>query len=44
MTEGTTRGGGAGVRLIRAWAELVSYRSSSERNQLELLLPIGRNG
>lgn len=32
-------GGGAGVRLIRAWAELVGYRSSSDGNHMELLVP-----
>lgn len=32
------RGGGAGLALIRAWAEIVDYRSEDGRNQLELKL------
>ena len=40
--ERDTRGGTAGTRLIQAWAELVSYNSSSEGNRLELLLPVRR--
>lgn len=39
-SEQEIRGGGAGIRLIQAWAELVSYRSSSGANRLELLLPL----
>lgn len=39
--ESVNRGGGAGLSLIRAWAELISYRSLGEGNQLELLLPVG---
>ena len=35
-------GGNAGIRLIQAWAQLVSYDSSSEGNRLELLLPVRR--
>ena len=34
------QGGGAGVRLIRAWAELIRYHSSDDGNQLELLVPV----
>ena len=37
-------GGGAGIRLIQAWTELVGYRSSSAGNELELLLPDRRGG
>lgn len=33
------RGGGAGVRLIRAWAQLVSYQSLDDGNHLELVVP-----
>jgi anti-sigma regulatory factor (Ser/Thr protein kinase) len=40
--ESVQRGGGAGVRLIRAWADLISYSPSSEGNHLELLLPVRR--
>ena len=32
------QGGGAGVRLIRAWAHLIRYHSSDDGNQLELLV------
>ena len=38
--ENAELGGGAGLRLVKAWAELISYRSSDEGNQLELLLPV----
>ena len=43
-TAQANRGGGAGVRLIQAWAELISYHSSGQGNQLQLRLPLGRNG
>ena len=33
-------GAGAGIRLIRAWAERLSYVSSDAGNRLEFLLPI----
>ena len=36
--------GGAGVRLIRAWAELIRYHSSDDGNQLELLVPFESAG
>ena len=38
--ESMKRRGGAGTSLVRAWADLVSYRSSSDGNHLELLLPL----
>jgi serine/threonine-protein kinase RsbW len=38
---GASNHGGAGLSLIRAWSERVSYRSSIDGNQLELLLPSG---
>jgi anti-sigma regulatory factor (Ser/Thr protein kinase) len=38
---GNGKPGGAGLSLIRAWSELISYRSSSDGNRLELLLPSG---
>ena len=34
------RGGGAGLRLVRAWAEIVDYGSGDGRNRLELLLTL----
>jgi serine/threonine-protein kinase RsbW len=34
------QGGRAGVRLIRAWAQLIRYHSSDNGNQLELLVPV----
>ena len=36
------RGANAGLSLVRAWAELVDYRRSGDRNHLELLLPARR--
>ena len=34
------RGGAAGLRLVNAWAEIVSYANGTGRNRLELLLPL----
>lgn len=42
--ERENHGANAGVRLIQAWAELVSYDSSGDGNRLELLLPVRRQG
>jgi serine/threonine-protein kinase RsbW len=41
-SESAVRGGGAGLSLIRAWAEPIEYRSSDRGNHLELLLRIDR--
>lgn len=38
------RGGGAGIDIVRAWTQLLSYDSSDGRNRLELLLPIRWEG
>jgi len=35
------RGGGAGIDLVRAWAQFVDYTQVREGNRLELLLPVG---
>jgi serine/threonine-protein kinase RsbW len=34
------RGGGAGIDIVRAWAQLVRYDVTPEGNRLELLLPL----
>ena len=34
------RGGGAGIGIVRAWAQLVDYRVTDQGNRLELLLPL----
>jgi len=34
------RGGGAGLRLVRAWAQILGYERSAGRNRLELLVPL----
>ena len=34
------RGGGAGLRLVREWSEIVSYESAGGRNRLELAVPL----
>lgn len=34
------RGGGAGLRLVRAWSEIVGYESADGRNRLELQLSL----
>lgn len=33
------RGGGAGLALVRAWAEIISYEVTGAGNRLELLMP-----
>lgn len=33
------RGGGAGLALVRAWAEIIDYRSEGNCNRLDLRLP-----
>lgn len=38
------RGGGAGIGLVKGWAEIVDYRSSGGRNRLDLRMPLGREG
>ena len=38
------RGGGAGIDIVRAWAEFVDYRATDQGNRLELLLPVGLQG
>lgn len=32
------RGGGAGLRLVRAWSEIVGYETANGRNRLEVQL------
>ena len=34
------RGGGAGLRLVRAWADIVGYESGDDGNRLELMLTL----
>lgn len=34
------RGGGAGIEIIRAWAQLLNYEVTAKGNRLELLLPL----
>jgi serine/threonine-protein kinase RsbW len=34
------RGGGAGLMLVRAWAQIVGYETSNGRNRLELHLSL----
>lgn len=34
------RGGGAGVRLVKSWAQILSYSRVDGWNRLELLLPV----
>ena len=34
------RGGGAGIAIVRSWAEFISYRTADDGNRLEFLLPI----
>ena len=37
------RGGGAGLRLVRAWSEIVSYETAGGRNRLELSVPLSND-
>jgi anti-sigma regulatory factor (Ser/Thr protein kinase) len=34
------RGGGAGLDLVLAWAEVIDYQSAEGRNRLELRMPL----
>jgi anti-sigma regulatory factor (Ser/Thr protein kinase) len=34
------RGGGAGLRLVRAWSEIIGYESGDGGNRLELMLTL----
>ena len=34
------RGGGVGLDIVRAWAEIIGYEVTSEGNKLEILLPL----
>ena len=38
------RGGGAGIGIIRAWAQSIDYRATDLGNRLELLLPLHWEG
>lgn len=38
------RGGGAGIGIIRAWAQSIDYRRTDQGNRLELLLPLHWEG
>lgn len=39
-TGAAARGGGAGLRLVSAWSQIVDYRSADGRNRLELEMPL----
>jgi len=38
------RGGGAGIEIVRAWAEIVDYSETSDGNRLEVVMPVGMVG
>lgn len=38
------RGGGAGIGIVRAWAQAIDYRTTDQGNRLELLLPLHWEG
>jgi len=38
------RGGGAGIDIVRSWAQFVAYDVAAEGNRLELLLPLRSHG
>ncbi len=35
------RGGGAGLAIVRAWAEILGYQSGNGRNRLTVRFPLG---
>ena len=41
-TNRSDRGGGAGIEIVRTWAEVIDYSVTDEGNRLSLLLPIGQ--
>jgi len=38
------RGGGAGIDIVRSWAQFVAYDVTADGNRLELLLPLRSHG
>ena len=38
------RGGGAGIDIVRAWAQFIDYGVTDQGNRLELLLPLHWEG
>ena len=42
--EQVERGGGAGIEIVRAWAEIVDYQSSPDGNRLEVVMPVVHQG
>ena len=38
-----SRGGGAGLKLVRAWASHIDYRTADGRNRLAVVLPLRRS-
>jgi anti-sigma regulatory factor (Ser/Thr protein kinase) len=38
------RGGGAGIQIVRAWAEIVGYETNPEGNRLLVVMPVGLRG
>ena len=38
------RGGGAGIGIMRAWAEFAGYAATPDGNQLEMLMPVRWRG
>ena len=39
-----SRGGGAGQKLVRAWASRIGYETTDSRNRLSVLLPRKKRG
>ena len=42
--EKSDRGGGAGIDIVRAWAEIVEYGQTEDGNRLEVVRPVGLLG
>lgn len=38
------RGGGAGIDIVKAWAEIVGYTETAQGNRLEVVMPVGLQG
>ncbi len=43
-SETPDRGGGAGIDIVKAWAEIVEYKQTAQGNRLEVVMPVGLQG
>jgi serine/threonine-protein kinase RsbW len=38
------RGGGAGIDIVQAWAQIIGYEQTADGNRLEVVMPVGQLG